>query len=161
MKSKFIYLFLALLLPGCIFVFLKLFGRNEFAVAPLYQSAPPTVTGCSNVTLPYSVPDTVLSTLNFGRDKLVVVIFDETTVDGRAQIDRVTDEIKDDAVHIIHHTSLDVKTSSWKRCTFFLAEPRNTVLVDAQGKIRGEYTMSDREEVDRLLTEITIILKKY
>lgn len=161
MKSKVIYLFLALLLPGLIFVFLKFFGKNEFAVEPLYQNTPPKTTGCGSVVLPYVVPDSVLSHLDFGRDSLVLVVFEETSVDGVAQLDRVTEEIKKDPIHIIHFNPVLAENQQWKKCSFFLTEPFNTVLVDHKGSIRGEYTMNDRKEVDRLLTEITIILKKF
>jgi hypothetical protein len=161
MKGKFIYLFLALLLPGLVFVFLKLFGRNEFAVAPLYQTTAPASRACGPVTIPYQVPDSVMSQLPLGNDSLVVVVFGEMSVDGEAQFTRVQAESKDDAVQLIAFKLPSPKNVAWKQCSFFLAEPFNTVLVDYTGRIRGEYDMNDRKEVDRLLTEMTIILKKY
>jgi len=161
MKSKFIYLFLALLLPGVIFVFLKLFGRNEFAVEPLYQSTAPVAPGCVQVQAPYYVPDSVLSQLNFRTDSLVAIVFHEKSDEGIAQLNRVKEEVKGDPIHLVTIDSITARTESWKQCSFFLKEPFNTVLVDYKGRIRGEYTMRDRKEIDRLLTEITIILKKY
>ena len=161
MKGKALYLFLALLLPGLIFVFLKIFGRNEFNVAPLYQTTPPIAQGCAPAKLPYVVSDSVLSQLHFGKDSLVVIIYAETSADGEAQFIRVKDETKNDPIQLLDIKAPTKKDLSWKQCSFFLREPFNTVLVDYKGRIRGEYTMSDREEVDRLLTEITIILKQY
>jgi hypothetical protein len=48
----------------------------------------------------------------------------------------------------------------WSRCYLFNTEQKPLLLVDQQGKIRGHY-FNTREDVDRLLTEATIILKKY
>jgi hypothetical protein len=39
--------------------------------------------------------------------------------------------------------------------------PRNVVLVDSKKKIRGYYTIGSREEADRLILEMEILLKKY
>jgi hypothetical protein len=161
MKGKFIYLFLALLLPGFIFVFLKFFGRNEFAVEPLYQTTPPTSKQCAPASLPYVVADSIMKQLPFEKDSLIVFVFDERSADGLAQIARVKDEVREDAVELITASTSTPKNKAWKQCSFFLSEPFNAVLVDHKGRIRGEYTMSDRKEVDRLLTEVTIILKKY
>ena len=48
-----------------------------------------------------------------------------------------------------------------QRCIFATSEPFDVILIDRKGGIRGQYNSSDRDEVDRLLTEIAILLKKY
>lgn len=163
MKGKqFIFLLIALVLPGCVFVFLKIFGKNEFAVEPLYSSVGPEVpAGCSPVTVPYYVPDSIVKQLNFRQDSLVLVMLGDLTADGVTQLKRVEEEYNTDPIHQTVIGSSDPRMPSWKKCIFFMREPFDLVLVDRKGALRGQYSSNDREDVDRLLTEITIILKKY
>jgi hypothetical protein len=163
MKGKqLIYLFIALLLPGCIFIFLKIFGKNEFAVQPLYQTETPTIpNGCTAVTIPYLIPDTVFRQIFPGNDSLSIIIFDDLSAEGKTQWERVGESFPTDPIHNIQLKEKDEKARQWRSCIFFLKEPFNLVLVDNHRRIRGEYDVNDREDVDRLLTEITIILRKY
>jgi hypothetical protein len=163
MKGKqLIFLLIALVLPGCVFVFLKMFGKNEFAVEPLYSAVAPEVpAGCSPVTVPYQVPDSIVKQLDFRQDSLVLVALGDLTADGITQLKRVDEEYSTDPIRQTVIGSSDPRMSSWKQCIFFLKEPFDLVLVDREGALRGQYSSNDREDVDRLLTEITIILKKY
>lgn len=162
MKKKNIFLFLALVLPILIFVFLRLFGKNEFVVKPLFTEMNSEVPeGCFAVSFPYHVSDSVMRQLNVGEDSLVLVLFGELTEEGKIQVNRVMDEISKDGIQMIRYPALGTKVLQWKRCIFLLKEPFDLVLVDKSGLIRGQYTSSDREEIDRLLMELTIILKKY
>ncbi len=49
----------------------------------------------------------------------------------------------------------------WSSCVFMVHAPRNVVLVDSEKKIRGYYVIDSREETDRLIVEMEILLKKY
>jgi hypothetical protein len=49
----------------------------------------------------------------------------------------------------------------FKKCVLLVPAAEDLIAIDKEGKIRGYYTSSDREEVDRLLLEIEILLKKY
>ena len=160
MKSKKgILLFLALLLPGLIFVMLKLFGRNQFDVQPLYQNEAPDFANCRSVTLPYHIPDSVLTKLPIDGDSLVCIHFNSASGEANAQLQRAVDAFAADPVTITSSNPLTNK--SWKECIFFLREPFDVVLVDRKGTIRGQYIASDRDEMDRMITEISILLKKY
>jgi hypothetical protein len=160
--KKLIYLFLALLLPGCIFVFLKLFGKNEFAVQPLYESVAPTSPNeCQPVTLPYLIPDSIARTINSKNDSLVLVLFGDLSNEGKSQLDRVNEELAGGSLIEYQVRNNDPRISYWRSCIFFVREPFNLILVDNHKRIRGEYNINDREDVDRLLTEITIILRKF
>lgn len=163
MKGKQLtYLAIALLLPGSIFVFLKIFGENEFAVEPLYTTVAPEVpAGCYAVKAPYHLPDSVLQQLNFQEDTLVLVVMGNLSADGAIQLHRVEEQTKTDPLHMILVGNNVRRLRLWKKCIFFLKEPFDLVLVDKKGALRGQYNSNDREDVDRLLTEITIILKKY
>jgi hypothetical protein len=46
-------------------------------------------------------------------------------------------------------------------CLLRVDEPWSVVLLDQQNKIRGFYDGSRRDEMDRLDTELSILLKQY
>ncbi|NJM25917.1 MAG: hypothetical protein HC859_10980, partial [Bacteroidia bacterium] len=74
---KKIILVIALIMPVGIFVFLKIFGKNEFAVAPLYRSGAIDVPdGCAGTTyqVPYTLPDEALEAVGVPLDKAFTVI---------------------------------------------------------------------------------------
>ena len=64
---KVLFLFLALGLPIVVFVFLKLFGKNQFAVAPLFQDSIQSPVGCNSFAYqtPYTIPDSLLTKLEW------------------------------------------------------------------------------------------------
>jgi hypothetical protein len=159
--KKIILLFLALLFPACIFLFLKQFGKNEFAVAPLFVSEYPKLTEeCGvSITLPYRIADSVKSSLTLPTDKLSVVLFSEANNESETQLKRVMSEYGQDVK--IQRLADTAENAQLKRCVFFLSNRDDLVLVDGTGLIRGHYISNDREEIDRLLTEIAIILKRY
>jgi len=160
--KKGIFLFLALLLPIGIFVFLKLFGKNEFAVEALYQKDYPKVlTGCQKIDkLPYFVPDSVLDRVNTRGDSLAVIFFGSLEGEQLNQYKRVLADAVVDDITVINLEVSD-RATLWKRCVFFLGDSLDVAMVDAKGTIRGNYLAGDRDDIDRLLTEIAIILKKY
>jgi len=161
-QRKSIFLFLALILPICIFLFLKFFGKNEFAVQPLYVDVYPEVQeGCAAANmLPYYIPDSIRVQLPLKKDSLVIVLFGTLNNESWNQMQRVKEEITHDPVKLLPVPSSD-RALFWMTCIFFLKQPYDLVLVDRRGAIRGQYVSGDREQVDRLLTELTIILKKY
>jgi hypothetical protein len=160
--NKVIFLFLAFLLPVLIFLFLKFFGKNEFVVEPLYiTEAPEVPSGCAPVSIPYHVPDSVKNSLTLENDTLTLLVFGKPDKEALTQLERVDEEFAGDAIHKKIIGQADPEYTSLKQCIFFLKEPFDIVLVDRRGTIRGQYVNNDREDIDRLLTEIAIILKKY
>lgn len=161
-KKKGVFLFLALLLPICIFLFLKFFGKNEFAVRPLFQdAAPQPQEGCEQVKIPYHIPDSIFNTLSFERDSLLLLWFDDLTEGGMRQFRRVSKELGKDPVKNQRVVLTDQKMQAYKTCIFLLKKPYDVVLIDRKGLIRGQFVSDNREEIDRLITEVDIILKKY
>jgi hypothetical protein len=159
-QQKAIFLFLALVLPICIFLFLKFFGKNEFAVEPLYTDTYPDIPdGCKEVRIPYTIDDSVKSLLPLD-DGLVIVIFEKESSMQTNQVKRLHDEIASLPVRFLTLPPAE-RNLFWKKCVFFLKESADIVMVDSGGAIRGQYSSGDREDIDRLLTEISIILKKY
>jgi hypothetical protein len=160
MRLKAVFLFVALFLPVCIFLFLKFFGENEFAVPALYvDTAPPGAADCPAVDVPYAVADSVWNQLPAGNSLGLIYIGDPSTKTEN-MLNRIQNEVRALPIAV---TSLvpDDRYLRWKHCVFFLDDPFDLVLVDGERLIRGQYESGDRKEVDRLLTEIDILLKNY
>jgi hypothetical protein len=156
--TKPLILFLALLFPGCIFVFLKFFGDNQFDVPPLFANEYPEGIECQQqVTLPYRVADSIQEAFSAGAKPLTLVKFGEPGASSESQLKRVKDESQINFQVAITTDS----TERIKKCVFFLKDSLDLVLIDKDGLIRGQYISSDREEMDRLLTETSILLKQY
>jgi hypothetical protein len=163
MKQKSVLLFLALILPVCIFLFLKFFGKNEFSVPPLFiDEAPENATDCraTPVVLPYAVPDSVMSRLQFDDDTLVIVHMGVLAKESSNQLQRVSEEFGSYPIGVLQ-LEPNPRHRYWLTCVFFLEGPLDLVLLDRNGVIRGQYASDDRKEMDRLLTELSIILKLY
>jgi hypothetical protein len=159
--KKSLFLFLALILPICIFIFLKFFGRNEFDVPLLHQKAIENKpTSCYlNYTLPYVLSDSIITLLNpMHRKGLLVVNFDSAST-----LNRILEQFPEN-INVVQSHQLklsDEKLNFVKQCILLTPPPNTVVLIDEQKRIRGYYPADDREEIDRLIVEMKIILKQY
>ncbi|HCM74793.1 MAG TPA: hypothetical protein DIS90_00305 [Cytophagales bacterium] len=175
MKLKSILLFLALLLPVSIFLFLHFFGKNEFVVPVFYKEEVALPADCNlDYTFPYKVNSTKLPL-----SEISVVLFSagftSTDLDEALfQLGRLNDEFGDRApdLFIIKEASdslsgvqhaLTLEKADYKReqeCVF-LAGTNPIILVDDNKQIRGLYQDVSLKEVDRLILELKIIYKQY
>lgn len=153
--KKVLYLFLALLLPGLIFVFLKKMGKNEFDL-PVYYSDGVDSTDCPfQYGAPYHLSDTLLRKED--RPPLGIFTFGNGS-EGRRNLLKLTDEFADSLFSITVVDSTDTQVA---RCALLIKDPWTTVLVDDKNQIRGYYRPDTREEFDRLKMEMSILLKRY
>lgn len=163
--KKLLYLFLALLLPGLVFVFLKYQGSNRFDIPVYYEKGVEEVRGsCAPLPAgPYHVDDSVWSHLNGGKQKANVIIFPSPTLDVQNIARAIGEEIGEDASFTdgARLSSDSLTTERWSNCTFLMTSPRQTVLLDDQGRIRGYYDLHFRDEADRLRVELKILLEQY
>ena len=157
---KKIILVIALLVPIGVFVFLRIFGRNEFSI-PVYYTAgvesPPV--GCNNTYLsPYLVSDSVLRSIGWkGGVALIVADSSRATLLG---LKHLQEEFKNEIQSILPPGEAgDLK--ELYQCQLLLQEPWRVVLIDEQRSIRGYYDPQTREEVDRMMVELKILLKQY
>jgi hypothetical protein len=157
--KKVILLFLALMLPVCIFLFLKIFGKNQFDVPALFTDVrPENLDECGvAVALPYHVPDSVLNSLSLSREKLTLIHFGMMELNEENNLQSV----KDDQGRRLKFMLLPDSLVSLKRCVFFLNDPNDLVLVDSLGTIRGQYQSTHRDEIDRLRMELSILFDEY
>ena len=177
MNKKILYLFLALALPGLIFVFLKLFGKNEFEVPVYYQEGFPADTVClASVSGAYHIPDSIFNKIGSKkfRTSHIVAIY-PFIKDDLSELNRIAEKYQAEKVETIivsgmpnlpksslSVTQLNYDSFGWVvTCGLRVNEPWSVVLVDDQNRIRGYYDGSRRDEMDRLDLELSIILKKY
>lgn len=162
-KHAVFLVFLALGGPVLLFLFLKVFGRNEFQVAPLYQQPPLVAPDSCNYryNVPYHVADSVMSRLKPNTsDSLFVVYFNREEA---TAINRIRTEFLHDPVAIVGPDAVDkLFDADWlRRCVLLMKGDTSVALVDGKYRIRGNYYGADRDDVDRLSVELKIILRKY
>ncbi len=169
MNKKAIYLFIALLLPSSVFVFLKLTGKNQFDIPIYYKSGIDSLSSLCyrDYSKPYFIHDSVLSQLNWVEKESSLVTLG--AING-GEMKRLNDIFSktEYAIYTINDSTssrqiqLNVsRFNHWKNCVFVAKEYINIVLVDKQKRIRGYYNVGTREEMDRLIVEMKILLKKY
>ena len=161
--KKIIFLTLALLLPVAVFIFLKIFGRNEFQVPILHQEGDVVAPGNCNFQYktPYRVADSVIVGLQGnGRDSLYVFYFDPGL---NTAMKRISVEFAAGSVRVVGPGDLAAKTDHriFRECVLLMDASASVALVDHKRRIRGYYDGADRDEVDRLIVEMKIILKQY
>jgi hypothetical protein len=186
--KKSLLLFAALLLPVLIYLFLKSFGKNEFEVPVLYADTIHTSVPCygQSYQLPYQVSDSVLRTFQWDSTSLfTVLVFENDSKDDQheraIQINRVITEFKNEPVGIIHvlgtQTNVvsgssdkviqrvlmtDTSFQKIRNCVFLLNTGQDAVVIDKDRRIRGQYTLTKREDADRMIMEeLNILLKRY
>ena len=157
--KKAILLILALLLPVCIFLFLKVFGKNKFSVDPLFTNVLPENAGECDIAiaLPYRVPEVVQDSLSLSKNAMTLIHFGTLEPSEHNNLKRV----KDQHAQGVGFIMLPEAAVILKRCVFFLADDNDLVLVDSDGTIRGQYVSADRDEIDRLQTELSILFNEY
>ncbi|MCU0356979.1 MAG: hypothetical protein MUE95_05320 [Cyclobacteriaceae bacterium] len=177
-KLKAVVLLVALLLPVSIFLFLKYFGKNEFQVEPLYETELPdwASSECAiSHILPYQVPDSIL--LGIGWNKSYRLTLFSFYAGASPAYERIMTNYPEQDVRLINVVVRDQDftpvrglwtmpvdgelLAEWKKCFLFMSEPNDLILVDDEGRIRGYYQLDNREEIDRLLMELSIMLNRY
>jgi hypothetical protein len=162
--KKLTYLFLALLLPALIFVFLKYGGSNRFDIPVYYEDGVELPTICSQPNPgAYLVPDSVWQRIG-GRRAGNVVIFFEKAIKAAEIGKAVQDEISNTRISISDGMTFakdSMGRAQWRACSFVMKAPWQTVLFDSLGRIRGYYDLGSRDEIDRLRVELKILLEQY
>jgi hypothetical protein len=184
--KKSLYLFLALLLPVCTFLFLKQFGVNEFVVKPLFEESAELPVSCAQYSyqFPYAVADSVLAEIHRNPDDaLLLVVIDDTLPINKQeraiQLGRVVRQFPEYAFSIkvytddfkFYRTNLadlrvdEMKSNTaietLKNCVFLMTAHDDAVLINQHNRIVGKYSLTNREDADRLLVEMKILLHQY
>jgi hypothetical protein len=156
MQRKSILLSLALILPVIVFVFLRMFGKNKFEIPVFHYKKMEVVAGCDyKYTAPYTLPDSTLSAIGWKGNEATLITFSKMVVEGRM---RLAEKFEPTKLQVV---SLAEEEGKKLRCTFLLSDKFNAVLVDQKKQIRGYYQLRSREETDRLMVEVSILLNDY
>ena len=169
MRIKWPLLIAIFAIPLLIVFILHIFGKNRFDVPVYYNERPHRVPVCGYTPVPFKADYAYV-----GNDSLTAIfaIPEEVSQEQKLQILRYKDRFSDKPVKALLITMnsdpvvgcshlklvsgdfLDVIT-----CQLIMEEGTDVVLVDGNKRIRGYYTASDREEIDRLSVETEILLK--
>jgi hypothetical protein len=162
MVKKLVYLFLALLLPIGVFLFLRAFGKNEFSIPIYYETEMPEhPASCQySYKTPYTIPDSILHKAGWNGASVALLIAD-TSPEIIKNIKHLDEEFESSDFQRIYPLQDTSRWNAWCDCFFFLKKPWSVVLVDSERKIRGYYAPKSREELDRLTVELKILLKQY
>jgi len=160
-RYKWIYLGIALLFPILLSLFLKYFGKSEFNIPLYYQSGIDSLSGVCHYhfSTPYAVPDSIRAGLSPESGRVLIVTTDSST-DAKKNFERIKEEVEN-TDYDFFVMKADSTTDRLRSCFLLLNKPWTTVLIDGQKRIRGYYAPSTREETDRLMVELKILLKKY
>lgn len=152
---------MALILPGIIFVFLKVFGRNEFSIPVYYQQGVEEVRETCGYPYetPYLVPDSILNF--FAEGEKAVLLVANSTDKIKSNMSHVVSQVASDKYQVVYATHSGLPWDEWYSCFFFLQKPWSVVLIDSENQIRGYYNPETREEADRLTVELKILLRQY
>jgi len=159
MNKKITYLLLALALPGLIFIFLKIFGKNHFDIPVYYKDGiSDSLKECSgSYRGQYTLPDSVLNAFSYKND-VASLFIDESELTNK-EVTQLKQSYGDNQLQIITLRGIEPnRLNRIKNCVLFLKQPWKAVLVDKQKRIRGYYAFTSLEETDRLNVELDILL---
>jgi protein SCO1/2 len=158
MKKKITYLLLALALPGLIFIFLKIFGKNHFDIPVYYKDGiADSLKECAGpYRVPYALPDSVLHAFDYKNG--VACLFVDTAEIQHKEVVHLRKSFGGQLQVIPLDGVEPSRLNQIKNCALFLKEPWKAVLLDKQKRIRGYYAFTNLEETDRMNVEIEILL---
>ena len=158
MQRKTIFLSLAFILPIIVFVFLKMFGKNQFEIPVFHAKKVEMGSGCDyQYVAPYILPDSILSMIGWKNEQATLIIYSNIV---SLEVKRLSEEFEPSMLQVVTMAD-DSKASMVKNCVFLLPAKSNAVLVDQKKQIRGYYQLTNRDEVDRLMVEISILVNDY
>ncbi|MEQ9424754.1 MAG: hypothetical protein RJQ09_10075 [Cyclobacteriaceae bacterium] len=180
---KYLILTVAFVVPVLIYLFLKLFGQNYYALPVYYQDETVRLEkeGCAILRAPHTVA--FIDEASFAT--VIVPLPDgcENCTDSWNELRRIQQRHDEVAFNFITDKPMDcpdalsncssnylssVDLVNRMRCDLVMDIPMRIsldsakklnrwVLVDSYRKIRGYYEPNDREEIDRLILELTIL----
>jgi len=179
-------LFTALILPVLIFVFLKMFGENQFDIPIFNHTEISDKVNCDEIRLPHLVkkiegalePMIPMSTANIyhvmadgidrdelrglmvAKDRLTgsnVVLHSIAVLDSLNNIEELRSTYQIGGIWELHEM-LEGQLKANIDCQLMITGNESLVLVDDEGQIRGYYDGKDDEEIDRLILESKILL---
>ena len=170
-KSK-ILLMLSLVLPVVIFLFLKFFGKNQFDLPVFYETADEWPTECSNPNFPFVINDSTQSNLGI-KGLATLILLKPMDPEGAKRLPAEVDTTRIRVIQLVRDLScggLSMNSPFRKilipcgteiHCDLGAGSNEAAILADENGRIRSVFKSLEREETDRAIMEIKILLKDY
>lgn len=154
-SKKVLFLFLLLLFPVLVYLFLQGFGKNEYNIPILWETG---VEG--NECIPksdslYKIPGSIRKIIG-GENKSVVVITD-SSLHNREVVREIEKKIVKKLGSFVFLSSLPEGSRKMTECFLLMQPHTNAVLIDKKNRIRGYYQLSKRKECERLEDEFSIL----
>ena len=187
MSKKIVLLTLTLIFPVLIYMFLQGFGDNKFAIPKYYQNGiDTTLVSCGELSQPFAWKAQSLNS-NSSEEKDIVIydafgLTTEGSVDARNNLLSFLNKYKDELN--VHMISVNPDSLKFKALTGFSnvnpvyvdegsqrafaycnlvinnLDSSLLVLVDKERNIRGYFSPEKIKEIDRLNTEVLILLEE-
>ncbi|MDA0195853.1 MAG: hypothetical protein O2887_07635 [Bacteroidetes bacterium] len=192
---KYGILIIAFVIPVLVYIFLRVFGQNSYAI-PIYyeqQNDSLNISGCLSFRIPHAIdfkdiPGLSGVKIKAGNPVLINIVLDEClgcppglnelkrVLNRHPQIqtiniysDLVTNLVVTESTDgLINQSVILLDLIQIMRCQLLLNVPLKSsvdilkennqlVLLDNSGRIRGYYNQNDRQDIDRLIMEISIL----
>ncbi|MGD1843456.1 MAG: hypothetical protein ACFB0B_21585 [Thermonemataceae bacterium] len=174
-------LFITLIVPIFIFIFIKSFGSNQYGLPFEGQK----IVDAQGDTIYYQVPSTTLTDVQGKKVQLstgqIWIVFQSPTASNNQKLLKALKRIeekhnKQNIQYISLETiksdvslnedkafyhSIPIEAGSLIISEYLLEDNQQIALVDDEGHIRGLYTAKDMASVDELILEITILDQIY
>jgi hypothetical protein len=150
--KKYIILILALVVPVGLVFFLRNFGKNRFDLPVLYSNKADWPAECRVPgKFPFRVADTLLKVKN---SRPTIFLFGDLPSESgmRLPVEIDTSEVQLNDVGRVEGAFT---------CRFGAPSGSGAVLIDSALQVRGVYKRLDRDEMDRLIMEVKILLNDY
>lgn len=163
---------LSLVLPVAIFLFLKFFGRNQFDLPVWYETSEEWPMDCPKPVFPFVISDSIQNKLGIVGVSALILL-DPLDPEGGKRLPEEVDTTRIRVVQLLREPScggIDFQSSFRKilipcgakfHCFLGAGEREAAILADENGRIRSVFKSLEREETDRAIMEIKILLKDY
>ncbi len=180
-KIKFIILLLVFILPVATYIFLKLFGDNQFKVPVYHQDHNQELSDNCDISFPYQIDPIFLTDLYDSKFEakgfyFMVIIDDLISKGAINELRRLEKFTENKDAHVVsvklgnfnleynYKAAIEIsetKMNHIKNCVLLVNNNEDKiVLIDREQKIRGYYPLN-RAGIDRSKMELDILLKNY
>lgn len=151
------------LFPVALVMLFQFFSKGVYEVAPLYEEGVGDIKSeCpyAYAGAPYRLPDSIMHDLAPESNAiLMLAVFNVTGERNQKDLAAAIEQLAASSVLVKHFDPVNTpRYDVLRKCVFLVGGDSSIVLADTDRRIRGYYGTS-REEMDRLIVEMKIILK--
>jgi len=163
---------LSLVLPVVIFLFLKFFGKNQFDLPVFFENEEEWPTECSKPAFPFVINDSIQSKLGI-KGLAALILLKPMDPEGSKRLPEEVDTTRIRVIQLVRDLSCGgiglnspfrkilIPCGTEIYCALGAGSDESAILADESGRIRSVFKSFEREETDRAIMEIKILLKDY